>query len=263
MPTKALADARGAQWTKLIFNAASQPARRADRPHARAPVRAAGDARADQRPGRRGRRGRRRARDHARLRPRGADRPRRARWPTTTARRCSRTRSRTGAPRSTRSTAGIVRFGARARRADAAQRGDRRADRRHGALVDLATGERHDRPGTHPERRRDRAPLRERARGDGRARRRRAARLRQRVHRLRGRRALPVGLSHRAPLRLRAARRRRRPDHDLPERGALGRRSRRRLDRASRSSPSTRAPGSATTCASSGVGASASTGSTT
>ena len=25
MPTKALADARGAQWTKLIFNAASNP----------------------------------------------------------------------------------------------------------------------------------------------------------------------------------------------------------------------------------------------
>jgi Xaa-Pro dipeptidase len=43
--------------------------------------------------------------------------------------------------------------------------------------------------------------------------------------------ALPVGLSDRASLRLRAAAARRRSDDDLPERGALGRRPRRRLGR--------------------------------
>ena len=35
MPTHALEDARGAQWRKLIFNAASNAIARADRPHAR------------------------------------------------------------------------------------------------------------------------------------------------------------------------------------------------------------------------------------
>jgi 2-dehydropantoate 2-reductase len=60
MPTRALADARGAQWTKLIFNAASNPLG-ALTGLTRAAVRAAGNPPADQRPDRGGRGGRRRS----------------------------------------------------------------------------------------------------------------------------------------------------------------------------------------------------------
>ena len=35
MPTHAVADARGPQWRKLIFNAVDEPGRRAHRPDAR------------------------------------------------------------------------------------------------------------------------------------------------------------------------------------------------------------------------------------
>ena len=75
MPTHAVADARPAQWRKVIFNAATQPDRGAHGPHARPRLRAARPARARQRPRRRGQGGRRRAGDRARRRPRGADRP--------------------------------------------------------------------------------------------------------------------------------------------------------------------------------------------
>jgi len=71
-------------------------------------------------------------------------------------------------------------------------------------------------PATHAEQRGGGSPLRERADGDGRARRRRTAGQRQRVQRLRGRGALPLGLSDRAPLRLRVAPVERRSDHRLP-----------------------------------------------
>ena len=59
-------------------------------------------------------------------------------------------------------------------------------------------------------RERARAPLRQRARRHGRARPRRADRVGQRVHRLRGQRHVPLGLPDRAPLRLRRRARRRR-----------------------------------------------------
>ena len=105
MPTKALADARGAQWTKLIFNAASNPlgaltglthGRLCELPATRALISGLVA---------RGGRGRRRSGSRSTPTPtRSSITPRRS--PTTIARRCSRTRSRTGARRSTRSTAG-------------------------------------------------------------------------------------------------------------------------------------------------------------
>ena len=49
MPTAAVADARPAQWRKVIFNAVDEPGRRAHRPHARPRLRAARPPRARQR----------------------------------------------------------------------------------------------------------------------------------------------------------------------------------------------------------------------
>ena len=78
MPTQAVADARGPQWRKVIFNAATNPlgaltglthGRVCERPDA---------ARARLAARRRGQGGRGRAGDRARLRPGGADRLRRA-----------------------------------------------------------------------------------------------------------------------------------------------------------------------------------------
>ena len=78
MPSEAVADARPAQWRKVIFNASTNPigaltglthGRVCERPDLRALVSSAR---------RRGQGGRGRAGDHARRRSRGADRPRRA-----------------------------------------------------------------------------------------------------------------------------------------------------------------------------------------
>ena len=84
----------------------------------------------------------------------------------------------------------------------------------------------------------------------------------QRVHRLRGQRHLPLRLPDRAPLRLRGAARRRRSGHRLPDRGALRRRARDDAS-SSRSSPTARAPRSRRARRPPAGSASASTGSTT
>ena len=105
-------DARGAQWTKLLFNAATNPlAALTGLTHGEL-CDVAGAARHGHRAGRRGPRGRRRARHHARRRPRRADHAAPRARTTSTSRACSRTPSRTGRPRSTRSTAGSSRAGA-------------------------------------------------------------------------------------------------------------------------------------------------------
>ena len=136
---------------------------------------------------------------------------------------------------------------ARARRADAAERGDTRARAGTGAVVGVSPGEVERRYANV------RAALEAR-------RARRGARLRERVHRLRGRGHLPLGLPDRPPLRVRGA--------------AASRASRRSSSRArpatsastaprgsrSRSSPTARATGWPTGC---GASESASTGSTT
>ena len=109
---------------------------------------------------------------------------------------------------------GIVRFGARARRADAAERGDRGAGERSGAIVV-----------------RGRAAVRAGAGGGGARAGRRRDRVRERVHGLRGRGALPVRIRHRPPLRARAAAARRGAVDRLPRRGALRRRARAVVDR--------------------------------
>ena len=100
---RAVADARGAQWRKVIFNASTNPigaltglthGRVCERPDLRALVSG---------PRGRGQGGRGGAGDRARRRPRGADRPRRAgpRSRTATRRACSRTSRRGARPRST------------------------------------------------------------------------------------------------------------------------------------------------------------------
>ena len=79
--------------------------------------------------------------------------------------------------------------------------------------------------------RRGRAAIPAAARGDGAGRPRRRHRLRERVHRLRRRRPLPVRLCDRAPLRLRPPPARGRAVDRLPERGPLRRRARDDVDR--------------------------------
>ena len=137
MPTSAVADARGAQWRKVIFNASTNPigaltglthGRVCERPDLRA---------ARQRARRRGQGGRGRAGDHARRRPGGADRP------------CRQARGRLrpqGVDAAGRRGAPADRdrlperrhrpLRARARRADPAQRGRRGPDQGNGGVMD-------------------------------------------------------------------------------------------------------------------------------
>ena len=115
MPAHAVADARPAQWRKVIFNAASNPlgaltglthGRVCERPDLRALVSGLIDEGKAVAGGAGHRAGRR---------PRGADRPRRAspRWPTTTRPACSRTSRRAARTEIDYLNGGIVSFGAR------------------------------------------------------------------------------------------------------------------------------------------------------
>ena len=77
MPTNAVADARGPQWRKVIFNAATNPLGALTGLTHGALCELAAARRLASAARRRGQGGRGRAGDRARLRPRGADRPRR------------------------------------------------------------------------------------------------------------------------------------------------------------------------------------------
>ena len=202
MPTHALEDARGAQWRKLIFNASTNAigaltglthGRVCERPTC---ARWPGPRRRGQ-----GGRGRRRASTldadpggavrlrgahGGRLRPQAVDAPgRRGRRPT-------EIDFLNGA---------IVRFGREDGVADAAQRARSALVKGVEASMDAELSSR---------------ALRARARGARARRARRGARLRHGVHRLRGRRHLPLGLPDRPPLRLRPGAGRRRAGDRLP-----------------------------------------------
>ena len=101
---------------------------------------------------------------------------------------------------------------------------------------------------------RDRAALRERPRGAGARRARRGDRLRQRVHGLRGRGHLPLGLPDRPPLRLRACCRSRASRRSSSRARRATSASTARRGSRSRSSSTARATGSPTGCAGKRVG---------
>ena len=137
LPTRAVADARGTQWRKVIFNAATNPIGALDRAHARARMRRPGPATARQRARRRGEGGRGRAGRSSSMRtPRSSSTMRRSpRLPTThkasmlqdvEARRTTEIDYLNG---------GIVRFGEEQGVADAAKCRDLGACERRGAIV--------------------------------------------------------------------------------------------------------------------------------